>query len=345
MKTVLQSTKMGPLLGTSQLGSWNVTELLDSLITELPRDKKGHTLRLYFYAISIAGWFQVRGTITKWLASKKNRQIIAFVGTDHALTDPAALIQMQQDRVDTRLMCNYRGVFHPKVFWLEGDTKNLIWVGSNNLTRDGLVNNIEFAALITSASPAPSGLTKWSEAIEAGSEPLSDALLASYKYDRGEFEKKRAAVQSTTFTWSKKQEPARFRKQRPIKFGDLIVEVMPQETRGGNQVQLPKAAAEQFFGVSGVGSTKTIKLKRLGDTSSRQLVITVFKNNTVRISLNELEHRDRPCVIQFRKTSSGIVEFEIVPESIFPTKYRTLLAACGMQTRNGSRRWTIVPKL
>lgn len=335
---------MGILLGTSQLGSWNVTELLDSLVTELPRDKKCHTLRMYFYAVSVAGWQEVRVAITKWLAVKENRQVIAFVGTDHALTDPNALVQMQRDEIDVRLMRNYRGVFHPKVFWLEGARANLVWVGSNNLTRDGLVNNIEFAALITSAPPAPSGLVKWSAAIEAGSEPLSEDLLTSYKNDRKKFEKKRAATDSTTFTWSKKQEPERLQESRPIEKGDLVVEVMPQETRGGNQVQLPKAAAEQFFGVSGVGSTKTIKLKRVGDTSTRQLVITVFPNNTVRISLNELEYRDRPCVILFRKIRGGIIEFEIVSESIFPTLYRRLLAACGKQTRTGSRRWTIIPK-
>lgn len=333
---------MGTLLGTSKLGSWNVTELLDSLITELPRDKKCHTLRMYFYAVSVAGWQEVRSAITKWLAAKGKRRVIAFVGTDHALTDPNALMQMQQDEIDVRLMINYRGVFHPKVFWLEGARANLVWVGSNNLTRDGLVNNIEFAALISSAPPAPSGLVKWSDAIEAGSEPLSDDLLASYKNDRKKFEKNRAATDSTTFTWSKKQEPKRLQESRAVKKGDLVVEVMPQETRGGNQVQLPKAAAEQFFGVVGVGSTKTIQLKRVGAEYARRLVITVFKNNTVRISLNELEYRDRPCVIRFRKTRGGIVEFEIVSESIFPTLYRRLLAACGKQTRAGSRRWTLV---
>lgn len=334
---------MKTLLGTSQLGSWNVTELLDSLLAELPRDKNCHTLRMYFYAVSVAGWQEVRSAITKWLSAKANRRVIAFVGTDHALTDPNALVQMQRDEIDVRLMCNYRGIFHPKVFWLEGARANLIWVGSNNLTRDGLVNNIEFAALIASAPPAPSGLEKWSTAIAAGSKPLSEDLLTSYKNDRKKFENKRSATDSTTFTWSKKQEPERLPESRPIKKGDLVVEVMPQETRGGNQVQLPKAAAEQFFGVSGVGSTKTVRLKLLGATSTRRLVITVFQNNTVRISLNELEYRDRPCVIIFRKVRAETIEFEIVSESIFPTRYRRLLAACKKQTRPGSRRWSIIP--
>ncbi len=237
-------------------------------------------------------------------------------------------------------MDTYRGIFHPKVVWLQGGTNNLVWVGSNNLTKNGLLHNIEFAVLIKSRD-IPTELTHWSTAVAAGSTSLTPALIHSYKQEREEFENKRASAKVTTFTWSKKQEPKSDRKVSTRK-DDLILEIMPEETRGGNQIQLPKQAAKEFFGVEGVGNQVTIRLCRKGTHEIRSLVITVFNNNTIRLSINELEYRDRPCVIVFRKAHGGVIEFEIVPESIFPSRYRSLIAACRRQTRTGSRRWEIV---
>jgi len=69
--------------------------------------------------------------------------------------------------------------------------------------------------------------------------------------------------------------------------------------------------------------------------------MTVFSNNTVRLSINELDYRDRPCVIVFHKGKNDVIVFDIVQESIFPTRYRKLIGMCKNQTREGSRRWVI----
>jgi hypothetical protein len=249
---------------------------------------------------------------------------------------------MVNSTIDVRLMKTYRGVFHPKVVWLTGAANHLVWVGSNNLTRDGLLHNIEFAALIK-ARAVPDGLERWADAVASGSVPATPDVLKSYRTERDTFENRRASAKAITFTWSRKQEPE---KKEALKAdllkGDLVIEIMPQETRGGNQIQLPKEAAGDFFGLRDVGDQKTVTLRPLDGSDSRQLVITVFQNNTVRLSINELEYRDRPCVMVFRKRRGGsLIEFEIVPESIYPTRYRSLLAACHRQTRDGSRRWTI----
>jgi hypothetical protein len=101
---------------------------------------------------------------------------------------------------------------------------------------------------------------------------------------------------------------------------------------------------KEFFDLSRVGDKVSIRLKQKGAGPFRNLIITVFSNNTVRVSINELEYRDRPCVVVFRKLSPSKLdfEFEIVPKSIFPARYKSLLAACINQTRYGSRRWVIV---
>ena len=117
---------------------------------------------------------------------------------------------------------------------------------------------------------------------------------------------------------------------------------MPRETGGdGRQLQLPVRAASTFFGVEGVGSTRVIQLRSKSSSSLRSLTITVFGNNTVRIVISELDYRDRPCVLVFRKMSNSSFEYEIVPENIFPSRYKTLLALCKERTRSGSRRWGI----
>ena len=314
--------------------------LRDSLVSELAADKSSVTLLLFFYAITSSGWNEIRKPALKWKQAKKARVVTVYVGTDHGITDPAAIESMQQAGLDVRLMESYRGIFHPKVVWLSGQRSNLVWVGSNNLTKDGLLHNIEFAVLIKSRD-VPTELNRWADAVATGSTALTAALVASYKSEREGFEKKRASAKTTTFTWSKKREPA----SAPgptIGQGDLILEIMPEETRGGNQIQIPKQAAQQFFGLTGVGDQTTIHLRRSGTTETRSLVITIFENNTIRLSINELEYRDRPCVIVFHKARGGVIEFEIVPESIFPSRYRALIALCKRQTRAGSRRWEII---
>ena len=313
----------------------------DSLVTELARDSVADTLEMFFYAITLSGWSEVRKPVLQWKQSKPHRAVIVYVGTDHAITDPKALELMQQDDIDIRIMDRYRGVFHPKLIWLKGKTHSLAWVCSNNLTKDGLLHNVEFAIVIKFRKP-PSGLSRWASAVASGSSKLSAELFDSYKTERENFENKRAAAKATTFTWSRKREPKTKPGVAVVGKGDLIIEVMPQETRGGTQVQFPKEAVREFLGIHRVGEQKSITLQRKKTEGTRQLLVTVFGNNTVRLSIQDLEYRDRPCVIVFHKKTGDHLIFEIVPESIFPTLYRKLLALCKRQTRAGSRRWTII---
>jgi hypothetical protein len=247
---------------------------------------------------------------------------------------------MKQSGVDVRIMETYRGVFHPKVVWLADKDVNLIWVGSNNLTRDGLVNNVECSVLIR-ARTVPNDFIRWVQEIESGSCVLSESLLKSYKEEREDFEKRQTKASAAVFTWSKKKEP-KSSKGISARSGDLILEIMPEETRGGNQIQIPKEAAKDFFGLSEIGEQKEIILQPFGTTQRRRLIITVFENNTVRLSINELEYGDRPCVVIFQKTTGSHIVFEIVPQNIFPTRYKDLLRKCTRQTRRGSRRWGII---
>lgn len=328
------------LLPTGAFGSWAVTALRDSLINRLGEDQHGESLDLYFYAVTLSGWQSVRKSIQKWRQRDAARCSTIYAGTDHGITDPDALSAMSDDGISVRLMQTYSGVYHPKVIRLSSPKSESIWVGSNNLTRDGLLNNIEFAVLIE-GNAIPSSFLKWIKGVHAGSTALTDALLETYRQERTKFEKGRAAAKSTTFTWSQRSEPVKEAAQPKLRGGELIIEVMPEETRGGNQVQLPREAAKHLFGLKEAGDQVEIQLKQLGSAEYRKLVISVFANKTVRVSINDLEYRDRPCMIILHRKAPKKFEFEIIPESIFPSRYRSLLAACTNQTRAGSRRWTI----
>lgn len=331
---------MHTYLPTCTFDSWAITSLRDSLTSELAVDKSSDTFLLFFYAITSSGWDEIRTPLLKWKKSKKARVITVYVGTDHGITDPTAIESMQEAGIDVNLMDAYRGIFHPKVAWLKGGSSNLVWVGSNNLTKDGLLHNIEFAVLIKSRH-VPLKLSRWTNAVASGSTAVTPELIQSYKQERSRFEKKRASAKTTTFTWSKKHEPESGQSLAIAK-GDLILEIMPEETRGGNQIQIPKQAAKEVFGPENIGDQTTIHLRRNGTTETRSLVVTVFNNYTIRLSINELNYRDRPCVIVFHKARDRVIEFEIVPESIFPSRYRSLIALCTRQTRAGSRRWDII---
>jgi len=277
----------------------------------------------------------------RWRDDDTQRNILLFAGTDHGITDPGALKQMEEDGADVRLVLEYHGVYHPKVVWLQGAQGHVVWVGSNNLTRDGLLNNVEFSLLVKTQE-APATLSQWAQAIEEASVNVTADLLRSYERQRRQFEKGRAGAGVGTFTWERRIQPPTEEVAPATEAGNLIVEVMPRETGGdGRQLQLPVRAAEAFFGVSGVGATRNIELSGRDGSSSRSLTMTVFGNNTVRIVIRDLEYRDRPCVLVFREMAEGRYEYEIVPKSIFPRRYRTLLELCTERTRAGSRRWGV----
>lgn len=328
-------------LPTLRSGRWNITAFRDSLVATLRADRASGALRMYFYAVTTSGWDQIRSPILRWKRERKGRQVTLVVGTDHGITDPRALKWIQDDGVEVRLMLEYQGVFHPKVVWLRGAKGNAVWIASNNLTRDGLLSNIEFAVLVKSPG-IPSAFTSWTEEVERGSALLTQDLLDSYAGERKAFESTRAVANATTFTWKRRTEPRKRTPARAAAPGDLVVEVMPRETGSeGNQLQLPIAATSAFFGLNKVGATKSVALRRAGSSVTRSLTMTVFRNNTVRLSIGDLEYRDRPCVIVFRKSRRNVVDYDIVSQGIFPSRYLSLLNLCTSQTRTGSRRWGI----
>jgi len=226
-----------------------------------------------------------------------------------------------------------------------------VLVGSNNLSLDGLLYNIEFATL-TRLGAADANLADWHHVIDECSTDLTADLLDSYRRERENFGSRRAAAGvAATFTWSRRTGGGRRRARRGravrglgvARRGDLILEIMDRETgTGGSQIQIPMRAAQPFFGLPNRdGASIQVHLQNTATGEDRILTMTRYGNHTTRLVIHELSYRDRPCVILFRRTASGRFRFEIVRESLEPDRYRTLIGQCNPPTRSGSRRWAV----
>ncbi len=326
--------------------AWAVTDFLAAAERVCATDKQSHQLRLYFYAATESGWKRLRQSILNWCKAGDARTVTAYIGTDHALSDAAALEAMQHEGVEVRLMRHYTGVFHPKVIWFVGKAGSTILAGSNNLTEDGLRNNIEFAT-VTTLAQVDANLQTWHDEIHKASEPATAALIKSYAKEKEKFGQQRAtSSQGGDFTWSKRTSGAAAKKSKSSVAGGpsgarLILEVMPRETSvEGRQVQIPLDAARRFFGLGKtVGSSINLDLTNVDTQESRTLVFTLNRNATARLSIRELEYSSRPCVLIFTKQGRGRFDFELVRRAIDPSRFNVLIAEC-KQTLP-ARRWKL----
>lgn len=344
-KTSAALSRVAPTMRTA---AWTVTDFLAAAERVCEADKQSRQLRLYFYAATESGWKRLRKSILNWRKARDDRAVTAYIGTDHALTDAAALEAMQSEGVEVRLMRHYRGIFHPKVIWFVGKAGSTILAGSNNLTEDGLRNNIEFAT-VTTLAQVDANLQTWHDEIHKASEPATAALIKGYAKEKEKYGQQRATSgRGGDFTWSKRTSGASVKKSnaKATAAGGaggsrLILEVMPRETSvEGRQVQIPLDAARRFFGLGKtVGSSINLDLNNVDTQESRALVFTLNRNATARLSIRELEYGSRPCVLIFTKQGRGSFDFELIRRAIDPSRFDVLIAEC--KQTPPARRWKL----
>ena len=313
------------------------TDVLDSIRKSLSAKQSAKSeLKLFYYAITLAGWKQIQIHIRKWLRHNIHRSVIIYVGVDHGITEPDAIKEMMKDNIQVRVMKDYTGTFHPKVIWLKNSNSQIIWVGSNNLTKGAFLSNIEFGIKLK-ISKLPNQFKQWCDVVEGSSVVFSEVLLKNYESSRRRYLKRKV-----TYTWKKRTNPPILSTANLA--NSMILEIMPRETGSdGNQIQIPIAAAQAFFKSNTISrSSRLIKVKEFSDTQYRTLTLTINPNRTARLVINELDYLDRPCLIVFQRKSKDHYTFEIVQQSVYPTDYKRLLRICDQNTRRGSRRWCVI---
>jgi len=351
MPSANANSKATPSRPTMQTAVWAMSHFRDTTIGLLDSDRESTELRMYFYAATSSGWGLLASSVAKWMRRRPKRPVAAYLGTDHALTDPDAMEEMHDAGVRVHLVRHYRGVFHPKVVWFVRPSGGIVLAGSNNLTEDGLSNNIEFATM-TDLSTADPVLEQWHHGVHDASEPYSSKLIRSYRREKEKFGQERAkAGKAKTFTWSLRTSGrgtaggvSKTSRPLSVRTGDLVLEVMPRETSAeGRQVQIPIEAANTFFHLGrAIGASKQLSIVNERTLEERSLKMTRNKNHTARLSIRELEYRSRPCVLRIRKQSTRRCSILIVRESIDPEEYATLLALCPQSPPH--RRWRVVRK-
>lgn len=337
-----------PSLPTMQAASWAMSRFRDTAKKLFETDRSCSELRLYFYAATMPGWAIMSSAVARWMKRRPERPVSAYLGTDHALTDPDLMDAMHNAGIHVYLVRHYRGIFHPKVVWLVQPSGGILLAGSNNFTEDGLSNNIEFATLTTLSEVDPT-LEQWHRGVHLASDSYSPELVRSYRQEKEKFGRDRAKLgKARTFTWSRRTsgrtQTGQATSPAGVATGDLVLEVMPRETSTeGRQVQIPIPVVNTFFSLGPkIGTSKQVSVVNDQTGQDRVLTITRNKNHTSRLSIRELEYRSRPCVLRIRKQSTTRFSVTIVRQSIDPEGYATLIALCPQSPP--SRRWTVVRK-
>jgi HKD family nuclease len=126
-------------------------------------------------------------------ATIKYKNIVFYLGMAEKGTSKQALEFLLEQNIETYTFCSYSSyIFHPKIFFFEGNTEKRMIIGSSNLTKSGLnINgNIEASILIDYSKSDSSGMKlqkqyfEYFEEILNGSnslvKKLTDDLLEKY---------------------------------------------------------------------------------------------------------------------------------------------------------------------
>lgn len=341
---------MNKPLPTIDSGDTTICDFLKSLETAFGPESKAKEVRMYFYGVTQSGWARIRGYVRAWLTVDPSRKISAYVGTDHALTEPEALTEMTKDKVEMFILTDYCGTYHPKLLVFAERSTLLVLSGSNNLTAAGLSTNVEFATSIRIPMNS-AAVAQWETEVSRSSSPLTEDLLKQYKRERDKRQKKlKSADVSWQFTWKRRKksrgqsvngnEP-----KQPITLGaeTLVYEIMPKETgTAGSQIQILKEVAIGYFSLPNrVGATVTITLRNQDSDETRQLSMTYNENSTFRLSIHEAAFPARPCFLVFKREALKQFSFVVVSEGDRPTQYADLDKRLGKK-RISKRRFKII---
>jgi HKD family nuclease len=147
------------------------------LLAELESAK---TIRLATAFAHKSGWDMVARSIER---SRAERYLLA--GTSLFQTEPAVLREWlslcHRANVSAALHTDKSITFHPKVLIIEGKKRFAI-VGSGNLSRGGLQENIECGVFVDTTSLLKE-LLLWFDALFRASPRLNDSLLLNYEKD------------------------------------------------------------------------------------------------------------------------------------------------------------------
>ena len=116
------------------------------LLNDLKRCLTDNSLSEFGFSVAFAKvgpLYRLQGLLEEW--RKAGKSSTAVFGIDHNGTSLQAL-QFALEYFDNVFYTQERGCsFHPKIYWFKGESKAVVFVGSNNLTVGGTEINFEAA--------------------------------------------------------------------------------------------------------------------------------------------------------------------------------------------------------
>jgi HKD family nuclease len=109
------------------------------------KDKNFDTFKCFVAYTTLSGLSIFIDELEK--VKHKYKKIEFYLGVDDKGTSREALLELLEKEIDTYIYYNptkrTRAIYHPKLYIFNGEKANRILIGSSNLTRPGLFNNVE----------------------------------------------------------------------------------------------------------------------------------------------------------------------------------------------------------
>jgi HKD family nuclease len=114
------------------------------------KDKNFDTFKCFVAYTTLSGLSIFIDELEKVILNYK--KIEFYLGVDDNGTSREALLELLEKEIDTYIYYNptkrTRAIYHPKLYIFNGEKANRILIGSSNLTRPGLFNNVETSLAI-----------------------------------------------------------------------------------------------------------------------------------------------------------------------------------------------------
>jgi HKD family nuclease len=282
-------------------------------------------------ALGIASAFVTVGGFRDLLSVTKKRPSLEcrlLAGISNAVTHPQALIEAVDAGWKVKMgSASQRRIFHPKIIlggqsFLDNgyiEKPSFVYVGSSNLTRGGLHNNIECGVLGDADFAAP-GLSACFGILWAGGEDATQSRIQAYAQEFSRRNLRRTIADIEAFGVSDEIEPQPKYEELVQKGRQKIPKALPETAATASwvglesftgeyrfQVEFPQAAGLVARGIIKKPTKKKVAILCSSDNLIRKMSYLFYADNGMfRLNIPN----DTPGVQEARKSHKGIALIE-----------------------------------
>lgn len=338
------------ILPTHSEGARRVTAYRDAVAERLDTDVTATRLGIFAYAITSTGWTWLGPRLRAWMSRKAGRRIEFFLGLDNDATHPDALRSILGEYPRTSYIVEAPSCFHPKAFLFSDRRGAFLLSGSNNLSGPGLSSNFELGTefRIEKGSTDQAALDSWVRVVRSCSSQLTRKRIRVYSE---EWQVNRTLPRGFRTSGTLRAKTRRHSKAPGLRLPRAAIVEALTETGGrvgrGRQLGLPWAVAHDLFGLKAHSQTLVNAIGPDGTAYLRKM--TYFSKVTYRLSIPELMHAQRPCMVVMAReehptAAAGVpnvtVRYNVISRKKSPVLFATLFDLCREWPKT-RKRWVM----